>query len=118
MILSKNKTRFSLTGDVRSFLGNQTHKDHFKLLQMDGSSILIGARNVIYNLSIEDLSENAEQVSLNSQFVCPILQYDECDFVSSRIQSSSLSACKPHTLLCKGERLVSLTFIKVRNVIK
>jgi semaphorin 6 len=43
-------------------LGNQTHKDHFKLLQMDGSSLLIGARNVIYNLSINDLSENVEQV--------------------------------------------------------
>ena len=52
------------SGDVHSFLGNQTHKDHFKLLQMDGSSLLIGARNVIYNLSLNDLSENAEQVTL------------------------------------------------------
>jgi hypothetical protein len=29
---------------------------------MDGSSVLIGARNVIYNLSINDLTENADQV--------------------------------------------------------
>ena len=53
---------FIFLGDVYSFLGNQTHKDHFKLLQMDGSSLLIGARNVIYNLSINDLTENDDQV--------------------------------------------------------
>lgn len=46
---------------VLSFLGNQTHKDHFKLLRSDGVSLLIGARNVVYNLSLADLSENVEQ---------------------------------------------------------
>lgn len=49
-------------GTVNSFLGNQTHNDHFKLLQSDGHSLLIGARNVVYNLSLSDLAENREQV--------------------------------------------------------
>jgi hypothetical protein len=62
-------------------LGNQTHKDHFKLLQMDGSSLLIGARNVIYNLSINDLSENVEQVG---PFVSLII---------SSFMSSDISVC-------------------------
>lgn len=44
------------------FLGNSTHVDYFKLLRKDGSSLLIGARNVIYNLSLPDLKENIEQV--------------------------------------------------------
>ena len=44
------------------FLGNSTHVDYFKLLRKDGSSLLIGARNVIYNLSLPDLKENTEQV--------------------------------------------------------
>jgi len=46
---------------VQSFLGNQTHKDYFKLLETDGHSLLIGARNVVYNLSLADLTENYDQ---------------------------------------------------------
>ena len=34
--------------------------DHFKLLKQDGSSLLIGARNVVYNLSLADLQENVD----------------------------------------------------------
>ena len=48
---------------VQSFLGNQTHRDYFKLLSTDGVSLLIGARNVVYNLSLADLTENEDQVS-------------------------------------------------------
>jgi len=52
----------SQTSDqVQSFLGNQTHKDYFKLLQTDGVSLLIGARNVVYNLSLADLTENVDR---------------------------------------------------------
>ena len=47
---------------MHSFLGNQTHKDHFKLLRSDGVNLLIGARNVVYNISLSDLKENREQV--------------------------------------------------------
>lgn len=57
-----NKMLISLSDNVYNFLGNQTHKDHFKLLQIDGGSLLIGARNVIYNLSLDNLRENIEQV--------------------------------------------------------
>ncbi|XP_040572202.1 semaphorin-1A isoform X2 [Lepeophtheirus salmonis] len=46
---------------IYRFLGNQTHKDYFKLLRRDGNSLLIGARNVIYNVSLPDLVENIEQ---------------------------------------------------------
>lgn len=47
---------------IRRFLGNQTHKDYFKLLRKDGNSLLIGARNIVYNLSLPTLDENVEQV--------------------------------------------------------
>jgi len=53
---------FIFADSVYSFLGNATHRDHFKLLSSDGKSLLIGARNVVYNLSLADLSENVEQV--------------------------------------------------------
>lgn len=49
------------TEDVLTFVGNITHSDHFKLLREDGSSLLIGARNVVYNLTLADLTENLEQ---------------------------------------------------------
>lgn len=55
-------------GEVRSFLGNQTHTDHFKLLRQDGDSLLIGARNIVYNISLPDLKENLEQrITWNSR---------------------------------------------------
>ena len=46
--------------DVLTFVGNNTHSDHFKLLREDGSSLLIGARNIVYNLTMSDLTENTE----------------------------------------------------------
>ena len=58
-----HKTFFVSISDLADhFLGNSTHVDYFKLLRKDGSSLLIGARNVIYNLSLPDLKENIEQV--------------------------------------------------------
>jgi len=54
--------------DVETFLGNQTHSDHFKLLRQDGSSLLIGARNVVYNISLNGLKENQQQrITWNSR---------------------------------------------------
>jgi hypothetical protein len=47
---------------VERFLGNHSHTDFFKLLRQDGKSLVIGARNVIYNISIDGLVENREQV--------------------------------------------------------
>lgn len=42
---------------VQRFLGNHSHVDHFKLLERDGDSLLIGARNMVYNISLETLDE-------------------------------------------------------------
>ncbi|XP_018373671.1 PREDICTED: semaphorin-1A-like isoform X1 [Trachymyrmex cornetzi] len=43
------------------FLGNESHVEHFKLLERATTSILIGARNAIYNISLHDLTEIADQ---------------------------------------------------------
>ncbi|XP_070388164.1 semaphorin-1A isoform X5 [Dermacentor albipictus] len=40
---------------VGKFRGNQTHSDHFRLLEQDGHNLLVGARNVVYNISLASL---------------------------------------------------------------
>uniref|UniRef100_A0A147BRA6 Semaphorin-1A n=2 Tax=Ixodes ricinus TaxID=34613 RepID=A0A147BRA6_IXORI len=40
---------------VGKFRGNQTHSDHFRLLEQDGHNLLVGARNVVYNISLSTL---------------------------------------------------------------
>ena len=50
---------------VTEFHGNSSHTDHFKLLKEDGTSVLVGARNIIYNLSLPDLQEYSDQVHFN-----------------------------------------------------
>ena len=58
------KNDFFLISDAAyRFFGNHTHADYFKLLKRDGQSLLIGARNVIYNISLPYLTENVEQVN-------------------------------------------------------
>lgn len=47
--------------EVQRFMGNESHRDHFKLLQREGSALLIGARNIVYNISLRDLTEFTEQ---------------------------------------------------------
>lgn len=42
---------------VQRFIGNTTHTDHFKLLEKDGDYLLVGARNIVYNLSLDTLHE-------------------------------------------------------------
>ena len=53
---------FSESSLVTEFHGNSSHTDHFKLLKEDGTSVLVGARNIIYNLSLPDLQEYTDQV--------------------------------------------------------
>jgi hypothetical protein len=48
--------------ELPQFLGNRTHRDYFKLLKQDGLSVLVGARNMVYNLSLPDLTENEHEV--------------------------------------------------------
>jgi semaphorin 6 len=44
--------------DAQKFEGNTTHPDHFKLLVQDGETVLIGSRNIVYNISLTSLQEN------------------------------------------------------------
>ncbi|XP_046429152.1 semaphorin-1A-like isoform X1 [Neodiprion fabricii] len=45
----------------QKFLGNESHVEHFKLLERTGTSMLIGARNTIYNISLHNLAEIPDQ---------------------------------------------------------
>ena len=58
---------FTFPGMSDRFLGNHTHTDYFKLLRQDGDSLVIGARNVIYNITIDGLVENREQVRIKEE---------------------------------------------------
>ncbi|KAG9434923.1 semaphorin-1A-like [Apis mellifera carnica] len=55
--------KFESEGEVigQRFLGNESHVEHFKLLERATTSILIGARNAIYNISLHDLTEIVDQ---------------------------------------------------------
>lgn len=48
--------------DVFRFGGNESHVDYFRLAVRDGNSLLVGGRNLVYNLSLTDLSENQRLV--------------------------------------------------------
>ncbi|XP_037082260.1 semaphorin-1A-like [Pollicipes pollicipes] len=43
------------------FSGNLSHNDHFKLLEKDGNTLLIGARNIVFNISLSDFTERREE---------------------------------------------------------
>ncbi|XP_042864842.1 semaphorin-1A-like isoform X2 [Penaeus japonicus] len=47
--------------EAQIFPGNNSVTDYFRLLQRDGDSLLIGARNIVYNISIHSLEENYSQ---------------------------------------------------------
>ncbi|KAL3181395.1 hypothetical protein MRX96_036949 [Rhipicephalus microplus] len=54
--LVAKKTVAQLPPDlIGKFRGNQTHSDHFRLLEQDGHNLLVGARNVVYNISLTSL---------------------------------------------------------------
>ncbi|XP_078033382.1 semaphorin-1A isoform X3 [Augochlora pura] len=57
------KHQYSIQSEVigQRFLGNESHVEHFKLLERATTSILIGARNAIYNISLHDLTEIVDQ---------------------------------------------------------
>lgn len=44
-----------------NFAGNVTGPHHFRILDKDDFSIIVGGRNAVYNLSLYDLSENIDQ---------------------------------------------------------
>ncbi|CAH1364920.1 unnamed protein product [Tenebrio molitor] len=43
--------------DVHHFMGNDTRTDYFRLMLRDGDSLLVGGRNLVYNLSLSDLNQ-------------------------------------------------------------
>jgi hypothetical protein len=55
--------------ELPQFMGNRTHRDYFKLLKQDGLSVLVGARNMVYNLSLPDLTENEHEVRVTFKFL-------------------------------------------------
>jgi semaphorin 6 len=46
---------------AQRFVGSESHKDHFKLLEKGQNSVLVGGRNMVYNISLRSLSEFTEQ---------------------------------------------------------
>lgn len=56
-VLTKSYITYDNT--IPAFFGNST--DYFKLLDQDEGSILIGARNALYNISLDRLIENPNQ---------------------------------------------------------
>ena len=55
----------SISGFIRRFKNDEMHGNFFKLLGSDETSILVGARNVVYNITLPSLKENINQVILD-----------------------------------------------------
>ena len=55
----------TISEPIYRFLGNHTHSDYFKLLKKEANSLLIGARNMVYNLSLPTLEQKKIQKDLN-----------------------------------------------------
>ena len=51
-----------VSGFIRRFSGDKSNANFFKILGNDEKSLLIGARNVVYNVSLPNLEENIDQV--------------------------------------------------------
>jgi len=51
----------SILKDVETFEGSQTPDEDFQLLRQNQYSILIGAKNVVYNISLTGLTENVHE---------------------------------------------------------
>ena len=53
---------FLIIGLIHRFSGDKSNANFFKILGSDETSLLIGARNVVYNISLPSLKENIDQV--------------------------------------------------------
>ena len=72
---------------IYRFLGNHTHSDYFKLLKKEANSLLIGARNMVYNLSLPTLEENLDRVSFFRNYLYGYITQDQGRRASKRVQS-------------------------------
>ena len=77
----------SISGFIRRFKNDEMHGNFFKLLGSDETSILVGARNVVYNITLPSLKENINQVIINVasmvNFFCTLI--DEYEYVIETI---------------------------------
>jgi len=90
--------------DLSEFHGNSSHTDHFKLLKEDGTSVLVGARNVIYNLSLPNLIEYTEE---RIHWSCTLEDKANCDLKGKSYADCQnyirvLSVISPSRLLVCG----------------
>ncbi|XP_066142408.1 semaphorin-1A isoform X1 [Euwallacea fornicatus] len=53
--------------DLHRFSGNDTHTDYFRLVMKDGESLLLGGRNVVYNLTLSDLTEQQRLIWFSNE---------------------------------------------------
>ena len=53
---------FFVAGLIHRFSGDKSNANFFKILGSDDTSLLIGARNIVYNLALPSLEENVDQV--------------------------------------------------------
>ncbi|XP_076268186.1 semaphorin 1a isoform X1 [Rhynchophorus ferrugineus] len=58
----KMYVQLGVEDDVHHFTGNDTHIDYFRLVLRDSDSLLVGGRNVVYNLTFSDLNEQQRLV--------------------------------------------------------
>lgn len=58
---TKSKLKLNEEHGIK-FSGNYSLSDHLIILYQDDRSVTIGGRNTVYNLSLEDLTENKNQV--------------------------------------------------------
>jgi len=86
---------------VQEFVGNETSTDHFRILLREGDTMLIGARNYVYNISMRTLMVNKkiEWYSPNKDVdMCLLMRKtsDQCQNyirVAERKEDGSLLIC-------------------------
>lgn len=111
--------------DVMKFVGNQTHVDHFKLLEQDGDHVLIGARNIVYNISIGTLQEKKRlewYAGENDITMCKVKgkSEDECQNyirVLAKISEDTILVCGTNAFkpLCRHYKQGTTDYKKIKE---
>ncbi|XP_067131237.1 semaphorin-1A-like isoform X3 [Centruroides vittatus] len=110
---------------VMKFVGNQTHVDHFKLLEQDGDHVLIGARNIVYNISIGTLQEKKRlewYAGENDINMCKVKgkSEDECQNyirVLAKISEDTILVCGTNAFkpLCRHYKQGATDYKKIKE---
>ena len=88
-----------IAGLIRRFSGDKSNANFFKILGSDDTSLLIGARNIVYNLALPSLEENVDQVRYHfcssfSDSLWPEIHYSDLLTFEKRIFGSLNSTNK------------------------